>query len=296
MSNQVTNSSSSFNKWKTRVSKAVLAAKFAQGDLYSGTQLAYESARDWINKTFPSGMAPRKPRPKRIRRKKRNTRRRNGFMGVSKIPCRRVVPYAATAGSKHRWYFNVKLSLFDKAFTSTYQDFKMLSLKVRYLPNNSTSETGLYTAVLLDNTGFGAYGAATAASWFTTIGAMPGAKIRARYIPSVFNWKPTEPSAREWNNKSQDPVYCTIYICNNGQENDELGGMLEISGTMLARGLFYNAAVTSMAQDNPLMFPDHPVNLPARVHNLRLDAISPPQPSSRPSSRGSLVSPFHVIG
>lgn len=279
-------------KWKNRISKALLAAKAAQGDNFAGTQLALDTAKEWLTTNFPGAMRQRQRPFKAKAKRKPRRRRRNNFMGVSRIPVRRVVPYAASSGSEHRWYYNVKLSHFYGMFTSQYQEFRMANIRVRYLPNNSTNETGLYAAVMLDREGFGGYGAATAVKWFTTIGAMPGARIRARYTPTTFVWRPTEPSAREWCTYKQDITYCTVYICNNGLETEELGGMIEITGTLIARGLYYNAVVTAIARADPVMFPHHSVHSSSSLEFEQLDISSSPRPLVRCQSFTS----FQTLG
>lgn len=286
----------SLYKWKQHIAKAVLAAQAINGDASSATQLALETAADFEKEKPPTGMPPKTKRFKG--RKPKTRRRRNNFMGVSKIPVRRIIPYSATSGSQHRWYYQVKLSNFSKMFQDEYAEFKIIRLRVRYLPNNSTNETGLYTAVLLDRDGFGNYGAATATAWFTTIGAMPGARVLPRYVASTYHWKPTEPSVREWRNKGQDLTYCTIYICNNGLETDELGGMLEISGTLLARGLYYNAAVKSLAEANPTMFCNHPIHVQndIEIAALQITPSSPPEVDMPARSRASSICGFQTLG
>lgn len=287
---------STLDKWKSHVSKAILASKTLQGDAWAGTQLALETASTW-KKQLAAGMPP-KIKPRLKKRPKNRRRRKNNFMGVSRIPCRRIIAYSATSGSKHRWYYQVRLSNFSKMFSEEYAEFKVTNIRVRYLPNNSTNETGLYTAVLLDREGFGAYGTATAVAWFATIGAMPGARVLPRYIASTYRWRPTEPSARDWRSKDQDTVYCTIYICNNGQETDELGGMLELSCTLLARGIYYNAAVKRMAMAEPTMFCNHPMyardTIP--IDTLHLASPSPVEDNTPLRSRASSICGFQTLG
>lgn len=111
------------------------------------------------------------------------------------------------------------------SFAKVYSEFKFLGLRVRYVPNNATNETGLCVFVLLDRSGFGDYGSATAVSWFKTLGAMPGTKNRSRFEPITQSWRPTEPTVRDWFTASQSVALATCYVCNNGSETDELGGI-----------------------------------------------------------------------
>lgn len=260
-----------------------------QGNLTSIGSRAYSDAKAWLNTQLPDGM-PQRRKQRVVVKKRKPRRRRNNFMGVTSIPCRRVVVYESSSGTTHRWLYNIKLSIFMKTFQDEYQDFKMTNMRIRYIPNNSTNETGLYAAVLLDSEGFGAWGSATAVQWFQTIGAMPGARIRPRYVSTTFRWRPTEPSAREWHTRSQDLTYATVYICNNGKETDELGGMLEITGTMLVRGLYYNAVVkkqiASALGSIQSQISVSPLNISSIEHDADMSHCGEcSRTSSRPSSR-----------
>lgn len=177
------------------------------------------------------------------RRQARRGRRRL-MEGVSRLVVRRIVPYTSTFGSEHRWYYGITTNFINSSFSSTYHQFKYLDMSVRYRPNNAKNETGLYAYVLLDRGGFGTFGSASAASWFKTLGTMPGVKIRPRFESSVQIWRPTESSTRDWFTYDQETTLAACYVCSNGKETEELGGIFEITARVLARGLYFSATVT----------------------------------------------------
>lgn len=169
---------------------------------------------------------------------------------TTKLTLRKAITFAASSGSKHRWKYDVTFSLFTKNYAQVYAEFKVMKLHINYIPNNPTTETGLYVSVIADKDGFGGFGAAAATSWFPTLCAFPGSKVRPRYVGVTHNWRPTEPSEREWvKGDASDFDLCTVYTCSNGLETDELGGMLLISATVLARGTHYNAVQRSLEDD-----------------------------------------------
>lgn len=215
--------------------------QLAQGNPFPAIQTVAENIGSTPNSA--PGMAPQR---RRIVKKTRRRRRRNRVPPSLRsvvLTIKHIVPYESTSGSAHRWYYQVKKNWLCSSFLKTFAEFKPISLHVRYVPNNSTNETGLYTGVLLDREGFGSYGSATASQWFKTIAAMPGAKVRARYTPTTFRWRPTEPTVRDWIAYNTNTTYCTVYVCNNGKETDELGGLFEVTARIAARGLMYNASV-----------------------------------------------------
>lgn len=191
-----------------------------------------------------AGMNPQKRRKNRKPPRRRMRKPRvPPSLRPTRLAIRHIVPYSSTSGSAHRWYYSVRKNWLVGTFLKTFDEFKIVSIRMRYVPNNATNETGLYTCVILDRKGFGAYGSATASQWFSTIGAMPGSKIRPRYAATMMTWRPTEPSVRDWVATDADITYCTAYVCNNGLETNELGGLFEISAIILARGLYYDAKV-----------------------------------------------------
>lgn len=245
------------NKYIHRKTVIDKVAKHTQLLLAVGKGNYVEGARIWhdINSKVKDPLVA-------IMRQRRNRRSRGGVRGrgrgrrsrvpaalkPTRISVRRIVMYQETSGSSHRWYYQIPLSLFAASFKQTFDEFKVISMTVKYIPNNSLNETGLYTAIMLDREGFGSFGSATAVQWFEYLGCMPGSVIKPRHAPSFHRWKPTEPSARDWirGDASSKVVLATIYICNNGKETEELGGLLEIRANLLFRGRYWDASVSGM--------------------------------------------------
>lgn len=267
--------------WKGKKATEALYSAY-QGDVL-GTVSAVRELTEKVKRPVSAVMGRRKQR-RRQRRVGKGRRSTPAALKPIRLPIKRVVLYSQTSGSQHRWYYVVPLSLITASLTDTFEEFKVINLSVKYVPNNAASETGLYTSVLLDRSGFGAFGAATAVQWFQYIGSMPGAVIKPRYQPTTHRWKPTEPSARDWI-RGQDAKgmhLATIYICNNGLETEELGGLLDIRATLLARGRYWNAAVS----------------VPPVFESPNADEPQPdekPSTLSRTSSQASLVGGFLAL-
>lgn len=270
---------------------AKIALQLGQGNYVAGIN----TLKDLKKKVRDPVAAVMKGKARRQRQRGRKVGRRRGLppaLRPVRLNVKRIVMYEKTTGTEHRWYYQIPLSLFTASFTATFQEFKVVSMSVKYVPNNSLSETGLYTAVLLDRDGFGSYGAATAAQWFAYIGNMPGSVIHPRHAPSTHRWRPTEPSVKDWFNKDQVSVtLATIYICNNGKETEELGGLLEIRATLLSRGRFWNAAISDPPSMQPLGTHPQPPDERMSVQ-CTCDQDRPQRALSRASSQASLVGGF----
>lgn len=226
------------------------------GDKVSTAYHVYKTLSALKGLTSKPSTAAAMPR-RRGRRRGRRRNRRGGRVPASmrpiSLPFRRVITYERSYGSWHRWYYTVNLKLLIAGFGQSYGEFKPMRMSVRYIPNNPSNETGLYTAVLLDQAGFGDYGPSTAVDWFPYIASMPGAVVKPRHEQSIFRWAPTEPSSKEWRVADQDYSVATLYICNNGKESTELGGMIVISGTLSVRGRYKSAPIKV---DGVLRLPD----------------------------------------
>lgn len=154
------------------------------------------------------------------------------------------------SGGKGVWYLYIKIKPLTVEYASTFDEFKIKSLRVTYLPNNNTSATGIYSSVLLDQGGFGNATSGTEKGWFRTIASMPGSRVTHRNQNNTYFWKPTESSANNWYRPQTDSDYtvCTMYFADNGQESVELGGVLKITGHVLGRGMFWNAPTAKRQQ------------------------------------------------
>lgn len=176
-------------------------------------------------------------------------RKDNDYLRGVKIPVRVSIPWERTKGTTGKWSFAIQLKELVKNFVATYDEFKVLRLTCRWLPNNSTSSLGLCAAVLMDQNGFGEFGSATAKAWFTTISSMPGSYVGNRHTTFSLHWKPTEPDARQWRSYQRgETAYtiCHFYMADNGAEDSETGGIILVTGLAMGRGTFYNAQLAKM--------------------------------------------------
>lgn len=192
----------------------------------------------------------------------------NNYMKPIRIPVRVSIPWSRTSGTTGKWYFHIKLSSLIEHFTSTYDEFKIIRLTIRWLPNNSTSSQGLCAAVLMDQNGFGDFGSGAASSWFTSISAMPGSYVGNRHMSFRLNWRPTEPDSRNWRSYQRSEakyVVCSFYMADNGSEDSETGGVILVSGTALGRGMYYNASTVSRVIASRLR------DLPTRLEDCELN-------------------------
>lgn len=213
--------------------------KASQGDIFSQAEILSD-----IQKHI---MKPRtrKTGYKKNKRFTRNKRGMNAYLKPVKIPVRASITWARTSGTTGKWSFKILLSDLIKNFQKTYDEFKILRLSLRWLPNNSTNSSGLCAAVLMDQNGFGELGGASAASWFTTLSAMPGSYVGNRHTSFSLRWKPTEPDARQWRSYERGEtnyIVCHFYMADNGAEDSETGGIILVNGIAQGRGLYYNAA------------------------------------------------------
>lgn len=192
-------------------------------------------------------MARNNRRNRRVKRKGRR-QRSLGYMRPIRLPVRKCVTWKETSGSEARWLYRITMGLLCNNFEKIFDEFKIVYLNVQHRPANAASVSGLYAGVLMDEGGFGDFGAATAASWFPTIASMPGAKVQPPHLGMRFRWRPTEPDARQWRSyqrgEEHERVVCTLYFADNGDNSVELGGVLIITGLIMVRGKYYNTQVT----------------------------------------------------
>lgn len=194
----------------------------------------------------PSGMPRKQRRPRRRRQVRRQ--RSLGYMRPIRIPVRKCITWKETKGTTGKWLYHLKLGVLCNNFEKVFDEFKVVRLTFVHRPANSTSTSGLYAGVLMDQNGFGDFGSASAESWFQTIASMPGARVQSPHVGMRFTWRPTEPDSRAWRSYQQseekDYVICTLYFADNGDQSVELGGVIVVTGTILVRGKYYNAQVT----------------------------------------------------
>lgn len=198
---------------------------------------------DSVGQSMAGGRASSNRKPRFTKRKFGRKKRLPVALRGYTIPFHKVYLWADMSGGTGVWYIGFKIKSLVKEYSKTFDEFKVKSLRITYLPNNNSSATGIYSSVLLDQGGFGAASSGTEKGWFRTLATMPGAKVTHRNQNNTYYWKPTEASANNWYRPETDTDYtvCTIYFADNGQESVELGGVLKISGHLLGRGMYWDA-------------------------------------------------------
>lgn len=178
-------------------------------------------------------------RPKRLRR-----RPRNAALQARRLPFRQVVLVEAITGSVNtgRIEHQFKLSDMAKEFSTTFEELKCTGFSVRFVPNNSTTAEGIYSAILLDQGGFDG-SSRPADVWFPRVGDMPGSVVRHCSSGFTLSWRPTEPEARNFmkvHNSELKRVIASLFIYGSTTAT-VIKGALVIKGSVLCRGEYYSA-------------------------------------------------------
>lgn len=226
------------------VKTGVTAYQAVQGNPIAQLSLAADAFNKVVETAKLSKMPKRTGYTKRRIQRRRRTHQ-NGYVKPIRIPVRVSIPWSATSGTTGKWNIHVNLNSLIKNFIKTYDEFKVLSLNVKWLPNNSTSSIGLTAAVLMDQNGFGDFGSASSNSWFDTLSSMPGSYVGNRHTNFSLPWRPTEPDARQWRSYQRSQtnyVVCSFYMADNNSTDVEVGGVILVSGTAQGRGMYYNAS------------------------------------------------------
>lgn len=202
-------------------------------ELLSGSESEAETMKK-------GGKKNRKIRRTNGRKGHRNT---NAYLRPERIHVRDIIPWSEPKGTKNRWNYHITLGSLIAPFVKVYDEFRVLNLKVKFFADApERGATGCYTGILMDQNGFGDFGAATGAAWFKSIGCFPESVIRHREEPISLSWGPTELLSREWRRGDAEKYYvvASLYFADDGEQETEVGGTLLITGKILARGRWYN--------------------------------------------------------
>lgn len=172
------------------------------------------------------------PRRQRSRQRKRNSR----------LPALRSVRLVSkhvnifTDITNRHWTYTFKMADIADRYTS-YDQFKCLGLRITVRPYDSNQTAGLRVSLLLDGDGFGAFPDLKQSQLFEMLAETPGSKVHPTYRPVVLNWKPSGPEARRWFKAGDNFVIARLYFINNDANQADLGGIIELQATILARGV-----------------------------------------------------------
>lgn len=222
----------------------------------SNKRRTHTSRDEWNRRNMPrptkrsQAWKGRKP-PQRRRRPPQNKALRS-----HKIPFKKVIPLDTLQGSTETGIYFNSFSLKELAtpVMAVYEEFRCASLKLRFIPEDVTTGSGLYAVILLDQGGFGkpATGAAT---WFPRVADMPGARVCHVTRGFKVSWRPTEPDSRNFKKVvggETDYVTSTLYVFGS-TASTRVHGQLIITGALLVRGEYYTASITSRLSQLHLM-------------------------------------------
>lgn len=181
-------------------------------------------------------------RPKRFRRRPRIM---NAALSARRLPFRQVLLVEAATANQNTGLIehSFKISEMAKEYMTTFEEFRCTGFSVRFVPNNSTTAEGLYSAILLDQSGFDG-ASRSAATWFPRVGDMPGSVVRHCSSGFILRWRPTEPTSRNFlksHNNETAVVIASLFIYGSTADT-VIKGALVIQGTILCRGEYYSAS------------------------------------------------------
>lgn len=215
--------------------------------------------------------------PKRQRRRKgkptersRRYRIQNPALRPRRLPFKQVFDVTFSSG-----YFDQTFSInkLVPEMLTVYEEMRLLSMTVVFLTQDISVTTGIYTAILLDQNGYGTALKSTE-TWFKRVSDMPGSLVRHATRGCRLTWKATEPDSRNYvkvtdKDDISKPV-ARLYMI--GRESSlSIKGILLVRGHILCRGQYYDAAKLT-------------VNM---MKNLRLQELAEEEDSRSPTPSSS---------
>lgn len=165
----------------------------------------------------------------------------NAALRPRKLPFRQVYDLNLTAG-----YADIQFKISDLVpeMLTVYEEIRVIQLSAVFLVNDAAVTAGLYTAILLDQSGYGTALKSTE-TWFKRVADMPGSVVHHATRGFRLTWKPTEPDSRNYVKVIDvDDIHKTIarlYVI--GKVNTlSITGVLLIRGHVLCRGQYYDAS------------------------------------------------------
>lgn len=198
---------------------------------------------------------PAMPQKRRARKGKPTARSRryrihNAALRPFRRPFKQVFPIALSAG-----YTDVEftISKLVPELLAVYEEIRITSLRVVFLTKDVSVTAGLYTAILLDQNGYGNALKSTE-TWFKRVSDMPGSVVHHATRGFALTWQATEPDSRNYikviDTTEIHKAIARVYII--AQETSlSISGVLLVRGHCLCRGQYYDAAkvTTAMLRD-----------------------------------------------
>lgn len=197
--------------------------------------------------TNTTSTMPRRTKRSQAWRRRKGGRRSNKALSSVKVPFKMVMEVNSAKSSTETgfWFNHFTIKELAGPALKLHEEFKVCSMKVRFIPEDITSGTGLYAACLLDQGGFGDPATATT-TWFPRVADLPGARLCHVTRGCMFTWRPTEPDSRNYRKVDTESSYivASFYIFGNSTKL-ALRGQLLITGLLRARGEYYAANIAS---------------------------------------------------
>lgn len=202
------------------------------------------TSRSIVLQSRRGGKGGRRPTNNRKGKQTARSRRyklQNAALRPRKLPFRQVVDLKLNVG-----YFDHQFKIKDliPELLNVYEEVRIISLSVVFLVNDAAVTAGLYTAILLDQNGYGT-ALKSSETWFKRVADMPGSVVHHATRGFRLTWKPTEPDSRNYvkviDTNDIDKAIARIYVI--GRESTlNVTGVLLIRGHVLARGQYYDAS------------------------------------------------------
>lgn len=243
----------------TQIEKPVSSWPFP-GASASSAQIPRPSVAktDVENKPSVSVASEMPPKRNRFRRKKgRPTKRsthfriNNAALRPTRRPFKQVFEIKLSAG-----YFDLQLSIATLVpeLLTTFEEIRITNLTAVFITKDMSVTAGIYTAILLDQSGYGLALKSTS-TWFKRVSDMPGSVIRHATRGFKLNWKATEPDSRNYvkviDTADLAKAIARIYFI--GQDSTlAMQGVLLVLGHCLCRGQYYDASKLTVQMINKL--------------------------------------------
>lgn len=197
--------------------------------------------------TMPGRGKGRRGRPRgRPTNRSRKWRIQNPALRPKRLPFKQVVPVKLTSG-----YFDhsFKINELLPELLTVYEEIRVTSLSVVFLTKDVSVTEGLYTAILLDQDGYGTP-LKSSATWFKRVADMPGSLVHHAVRGFKLTWVATEPDSRNYvkviDTADIAKTVARLYII--GQDNTlAISGVLLVRGHCLCRGQYYDATKLTVA-------------------------------------------------
>lgn len=176
----------------------------------------------------------------------RQYRMQNAALRPVKRPFKQVFNLSLEKG-----YFDIqfKISQLVPELLTVYEEIRVVNMSVVFLTKDVSVTAGIYTAILLDQDGYGNPLKSTE-TWFKRVSDMPGSLVHHAVRGFRLMWRPTEPDSRNFvkviDTNDISKTIARLYVI--AQEASlSISGVLLVRGHCLCRGQYYDATKLTVA-------------------------------------------------